>query len=82
MAINQLHGIVSDKAGVQWDLITNVESTSGKGGQLDLTGVSGSLTRHRATLEKKKTAKSSKVGKALLKSIGEVELVCFHFPLF
>jgi hypothetical protein len=82
MAINQLHGIVSDKTGVQWDLITNLDSSSGKGGQLDLTGVSGSLTRNRATLEKKKAAKSSKVGKALLKSIGEVELVCYHLPWF
>lgn len=76
MALNQLHGLVADKTGVQWDLITNLDSTSGKGGQLDLTGVSGSLKRNRASLEKKKTTKSSKVGKALLKSLGEAETVC------
>lgn len=75
MAMEQLYGLVCDKNGVQWDLITNQDSVSGEGGQLDLSGVAGSLKRRRAYLEKKKTTKSSKVGKALLKSIGEAESV-------
>lgn len=82
MALNQLHGLVADKTGIQWDLITNMDSTSGKGGQLDLTGVSGSLKRNRAAVEKKKTTKSSKVGKALLKSIGEAETACAITSIF
>lgn len=75
MAMEQLYGLVCDKTGVQWDLITNQDSVSGKGGQLDLSGVAGSLKRRRMYLEKKKTTKSSKVGKALLKAIGEAETV-------
>ncbi|RAO66507.1 uncharacterized protein BHQ10_002519 [Talaromyces amestolkiae] len=75
MAMEQLYGLVCDKTGVQWDLITNQDSTSGKGGQLDLSGVAGSLKRRRTYLEKNKNTKSSKVGKALLKSIGEAETV-------
>ncbi|KAH8811160.1 hypothetical protein F5884DRAFT_854520 [Xylogone sp. PMI_703] len=73
--LDQLYGIVCGKNGVNWDLVTNRESKSGDDGQIDLSGVQGSLERRRGALEKKNNTKTSKVGKILLKALEAADKV-------